>query len=127
MPRTGGDGGRGEAAEPLERVHDELPLEVELRRIVKVLQRAAAAGRIGRAGGAHALRRGRERFARLGHGIAGRDLDHMRAHALVRQRAGHEHGVALRAGDALPLAGERGDLERQFIVLFDGRHPVLLH
>lgn len=80
----GGDVGRGEPAEPLERIHNDPALERQLRGIVEVLQRTSAAGGVGGAGGAHALRRGGERFERFGHGITGRDLDDMRADALAR-------------------------------------------
>ena len=109
-----------EAGEPLERVADPAVLRVELRRVVEILEAAAAAGGVVGARRVDAVRPGGEHLGDDRLGVAALRLRHARLHPVAREAAAHEDDEAVEARDAVPAEGEGVDRQLELLASLDG-------
>jgi hypothetical protein len=114
-----------DAADPAQRLAHLRGLGGDLDRVVEILEAAAAAGRIVRAGSLDVVRPGRQHLGRECLGEAALDLRHACAHPVAGQAAAHEDDEAVEPGDAVAAVGERLDVELELLVLgYRRRHAA---
>ncbi len=110
-PRSGSSQRAGlDLADPRELLRDVGLLGLDLARLVEMLQGAAAADPEMRAARLHPVRRGLQHFQQRRLVIAAVLAAPRRHHDLARQRAVHEHRLAVDAGDAAAVVRKRHDL-----------------
>ena len=108
-----------EAGEPLERVGDPLCLGRELRVVGEVLEAAAAAGRVVRAGRVDALRPRPEDLDGERLRVAALHLRHPRPDRVAGEAAADEDDESVQPRDAVPAVGERVDRQLELLVALD--------
>src|SRR5439155_16625398 len=108
-------------ADPPERVANLLVLRLELRVVGEVLEAAAAASRVVRAGRVDALIARLDDLDREGLRVAALDLRDPGTDGVARQAASDEDDEPVQPRDAVATEGERVDMERELLVLRYGR------
>ena len=110
----------GQPREPLQRVGDPALLVLDLRLVREILEAAAAAGGVVRAGRLDPCRAGNEHLGRDRLGVPALHFRDARPDRVARETAPHEDDEAVQARDAVAAECERVDRELELLVSLDG-------